>query len=166
MEKIYQDSIFLNEIVKIHFDGDIKNVEAHDVKINGNVNHNVNGLKITCNNIEGNVNAKYLYMSLEENEKEFENMKEWDKIEKRKKEIKSILENTLPDEQYYDNVLLGLLLLSKYCKKKTIISADVDVVYSISLDDAIYAGIKDEDIIQLAKLNWTIDEFDGFACFI
>ena len=38
-------------------------------------------------------------------------------------------------------------------------------IFFITLEEAIEANITDEDITELAKLNWMIDE-DSFVCFV
>lgn len=69
-----------------------------------------------------------------------------------------------------DNAIKGLRILEKYFdieKKDLIQGADHDVIWSVSVDDAIEAGLTVEDAEALALLNWTIDE-DGecFSCFV
>jgi acid stress-induced BolA-like protein IbaG/YrbA len=91
---------------------------------------------------------------------------EWEDVYKRKEEIKKIFDDVKSDLSNVDgdNAYLGLVILSKY-SKNLIQCAEHDKIYSISLEDAIEANITDADIIELAKLNWMIDE-DSFSCFV
>jgi hypothetical protein len=97
-------------------------------------------------------------------------MKDWAKIEARTEEIKSIFENTESELHKIegDNALLGLILLSKYQTKKDVLSyAEHDIIYSFSLNEVIELGVTDEDLTELARMNWHIcEEFDGLACFV
>lgn len=94
-------------------------------------------------------------------------MKDWNKIEKRTEEIEKIFEST--DSELHkikgDNAFMGLQILSKYTDN-LIQAAEHDIIYSISLDDAIELNVSDEDLIQLAKLNWMIYDGDGLACYV
>jgi hypothetical protein len=96
-------------------------------------------------------------------------MKDWKKIEAREKEIREIFERTESELHKIegDNALLGLILLSKYkTKKDVLVGADLDIIYSFSLSDVIDLGITDEDLTELARMNWHISEYDGLACFV
>lgn len=96
-------------------------------------------------------------------------MKDWEKIEARGEEIREIFENTKSELSKIegDNALLGLILLSKYKTNKDVISgADHDIIYSFSLSEVIELGITDEDLTELARMNWHISEYDGLACYV
>lgn len=96
-------------------------------------------------------------------------MKDWAKIEKRTEEINQIFENTKSELHKIegDNALLGLILLSKYKTKKDVLrSAEHDIIYSFSIDDVIELDITDEDLTELARINWHISEYDCLACFV
>jgi hypothetical protein len=96
-------------------------------------------------------------------------MKDWKKIETREEEIREIFEKTESELHKIegDNALLGLILLSKYkTKKDVLVGADLDIIYSFSLSDVIDLGITDEDLTELARMNWHISEYDGLACFV
>jgi hypothetical protein len=96
-------------------------------------------------------------------------MKDWEKIEAREEEIKNIFENTESELRKIegDNALLGLILLSKYqTKKDVLIGADHDIIYSFSIDDVIELGVTDEDLTELARMNWHISEYGGLACYV
>ena len=70
-------------------------------------------------------------------------------------------------EYEQDNALLGLNLIANYLPNKGIEGAEHDVIYSVSIDDIIAAGITEKDVIELRRLNWMISE-DGYglACFV
>ena len=60
-----------------------------------------------------------------------------------------------------DNALQGLLIISKYINHKDndlIVAAEHDIIYSVSIEDIIEAGITEEDVKQLRKLNWMIEQ--------
>jgi len=63
------------------------------------------------------------------------------------------------------NALLGLKIIEKYMPNKGIEGAEHDVIYSVELDEIIEAGITDEDLKELALLNWH-EEDGGLACFV
>ena len=93
-------------------------------------------------------------------------MKDYEKIEKRTEEILKIFEDTESDiRDKGDNAFLGLQILSKY-SKSLIEGADHDIIYSISLETAIEAGITDEDVTSLAILNWMLYDDEYFACYV
>jgi len=91
---------------------------------------------------------------------------EWEDVYERKEEIEKIFDEVDSDLSNVDgdNAYLGLVILSKY-SKNLIQCAEHDKIYSLGLEEAIEANITDEDITELAKLNWMIDE-DSFACFV
>lgn len=91
---------------------------------------------------------------------------EWEEIYERKEEIKKIFNDVTSDLSNVDgdNAYLGLVILSKY-SKNLIQCAEHDKIYSLGLEEAIEANITDDDITELAKMNWMIDE-DSFACFV
>lgn len=94
-------------------------------------------------------------------------MKDWTLIDKRTEEIRKIFDDTESELQKIDgdNAFMGLQILSKYTKN-LIQGAEHDIIYSISIEDAIELNITDEDLIQLAKLNWMIHEENDLACFV
>lgn len=80
-----------------------------------------------------------------------------------KEKIEEIFENT---ESFWeeDNAFQGLQILSEYTWN-LIQGADLDIIYSVKIDEIIKLGITEEDIIKLAKLNWFIS--DGrLSCFV
>ena len=65
------------------------------------------------------------------------------------------------------NVVSGLKIITKYLPRKGIEGAGHDIVYSVTIDEILDAGITEEDVIELRKLNWMIDESGtGLACFV
>lgn len=64
-----------------------------------------------------------------------------------------------------DNAFKGLQILSKYTDN-LIQGADHDIIYSEDVDVLIEKGIVESDVIELAKLNWTISEYEYLACFV
>jgi len=64
-----------------------------------------------------------------------------------------------------DNVLLGLNIIAKYLPNKGVEAAEHDIIYSVSVDEILAAGITEEDVIELANLNWIIED-QYLACFI
>ena len=83
--------------------------------------------------------------------------------------IEEIFENTESELHLLngkDNAFEGLKIISKYTNK-LIVGAEHDIIHSEEVENLIKAGITEEDVIQLAKLNWMIDEWDiGLACFV
>jgi len=66
-----------------------------------------------------------------------------------------------------DNAFLGLQIIRKYFPNTTIISgADHDILYSVSIDGILKAGLTEGDAIKLCKLNWGIEEIDCLSCFV
>jgi len=47
----------LNGIVEIKFEGDLANLEAHNVKVSGNVMGDVDAHNVECCNVGGNIKA-------------------------------------------------------------------------------------------------------------
>ena len=67
-----------------------------------------------------------------------------------------------------DNAIQGLLLIGKYIDYKTtdiLTSASHDKIDSVSVEDAISAGMTEQDFRELAGLNWMI-EGDYLSCFV
>jgi 3-deoxy-D-arabino-heptulosonate 7-phosphate (DAHP) synthase len=86
-----------------------------------------------------------------------------------KEKIIEIMENTESElfEIDGDNILMGLQILSNYTDGRVLQGADHDIIYGPDIDECIENGITEEDVTQLAKLNWILDsETDGFACFV
>jgi hypothetical protein len=65
-----------------------------------------------------------------------------------------------------DNAMLGLLIISKYIKGRIIQGAGHDILYSVNIEEIIKAGITQEDVKNLADLNWHCEEDEYLACFV
>lgn len=65
-----------------------------------------------------------------------------------------------------DNVIAGIDVIRKYIKSgEIIVAAGHDIIYSVTVDEIIEAGIIEEDVTKLSKLNWMV-EYDQLACFV
>lgn len=85
--------------------------------------------------------------------------------EKKLREIFETTESNLRDLEG-DNTLMGLNIIAKYCPKKGVEAAEHDIIYAARIKDVLNAGLTEEDATELAKLNWMIDEYDGFSSFV
>lgn len=66
-----------------------------------------------------------------------------------------------------DNAFKGLIIFNKYFPGKTIITgASHDEIFGPDVQECIDAGISEDDLIELAKLNWMIEDDDTFSCFV
>ncbi len=66
-----------------------------------------------------------------------------------------------------NNALMGLNIIAKYIPTAGVSGASHDVIYSVSVEDIINAGITEEDALTLRRINWMIDEdWDSLACFV
>jgi len=63
------------------------------------------------------------------------------------------------------NVYAGLKIITKYCPSEGIEGADHDIIYSVGVESLVDAGISEEDVKQLARLNWMIQN-EYLACFV
>ena len=78
-----------------------------------------------------------------------------------------IMESDIADIPEECNVFLGLKIITKYCPKDGIEGAAHDVIFSVTINKILEAGITEEDVIELRKLNWMLDEYnEGLACFV
>ncbi len=67
-----------------------------------------------------------------------------------------------------DNAYQGLQIIAKYLsplKHTLITAAEHDCIYSVSVWDLCEAGITKEDVLELLRLNWSI-EIDYLYCFV
>jgi len=64
-----------------------------------------------------------------------------------------------------DNAFKGCVIIAKYTDE-IIGAAEHDVIYSEEIDALIEAGITEEDVAALAKLNWHIGEYGCLECFV
>ena len=63
------------------------------------------------------------------------------------------------------NALKGLNIITKYFPNAGVQAAEHDIIYSVSADGLVEAGITEVDARELHALNWMIDE-DRLACFV
>ena len=64
-----------------------------------------------------------------------------------------------------DNALLGLLIIKKYLPERGVEAAEHDMIYGAEIEELVKAGITEQDVEELAKLNWSIID-DSLACFV
>lgn len=65
------------------------------------------------------------------------------------------------------NVFSGLKIITKYLPEKGIEGAEHDIIFSACVSELVEAGITEEDVVALRKLNWMIDEMgEGLACYV
>jgi hypothetical protein len=65
------------------------------------------------------------------------------------------------------NACQGLDIIRKYCPEDGIEGASHDIIFSVTIEQIVLAGITKEDAVKLASLNWMIDETGtGLACFV
>ena len=76
------------------------------------------------------------------------------------------LEGSTNSDWSGDNAMQGLLILQKYADGDVILGAEHDKIYSISPEEAINNGLTEEDAIALFKLNWGINEYEDFYCYV
>jgi hypothetical protein len=82
------------------------------------------------------------------------------------KEIEEIFEDENIKQDLLFSVFLGLEILRKYVPNADITAATHDKVYcNVDVEQACNAEITKEDIINLRRMNWMIDE-DCFAKFV
>lgn len=68
-----------------------------------------------------------------------------------------------------DNAFQGIQIIAKYIDptEKTILEgASHATIYGPDIDELIEAGITEEDVIKLRKLNWMIEDESYLACFV
>lgn len=67
-----------------------------------------------------------------------------------------------------DNAMQGLDIIRKYLPDETLIcGADHDIIYSVDVNDLVFAGITKEDATKLKNLNWMVEEeCECMACFV
>lgn len=64
-----------------------------------------------------------------------------------------------------DNAWEGLKILSKYAKN-LIQGAGHDVIWGPNIEDLVENGITEDDVRELRKLNWMIEDESYVACFV
>jgi hypothetical protein len=82
-------------------------------------------------------------------------------------QFEEIFENTDSDLGSVDgdNCYLGLQIMSKYVKN-LVHGADHDIMYGPDVRELVEAGITEEDVTMLSKLNWMINDSEYVACFV
>ncbi len=63
------------------------------------------------------------------------------------------------------NALQGLNIIDSYLPGKGIVAANHDIIYSVTVDALVGAGINKEDVVKLRELNWMTED-DSLACFV
>ena len=64
------------------------------------------------------------------------------------------------------NATQGLLIMQKYLPEKGIAGAGHDAIWGSNIEDLIDAGITEEDVIKLRKLNWMVEDDTHMSCFV
>ena len=64
-----------------------------------------------------------------------------------------------------DNAYQGLQIIAKYTNN-LIQGAEHDVIWSEDINKLIEAGITEEDVMELRRLNWMIEDESYLACFV
>ena len=78
-------------------------------------------------------------------------------------EVEQIFNDT-PSKWEGDNAFKGLKIISKYTDN-LIHAAEHDIIYSQDIHTLIENGITKEDITELAKLNWMLED-EVLACYV
>ncbi len=85
-----------------------------------------------------------------------------------KERVEEIFEEEKQNHWHGDNAFFGLKILEKYIdprEEDLITGAQHDQIFSIGVEDAVNAGLTEEDVIKLREYNWMIEE-DAFSCFV
>lgn len=64
-----------------------------------------------------------------------------------------------------DNAYQGCQIIAKYTDN-IIHGAGKDEIYSTDVDELIEAGVTEEDVKELRRLNWMCNEGDYLSCFV
>lgn len=66
-----------------------------------------------------------------------------------------------------DNAVQGLLIIGKYIKDRDLIcGAEHDIIYSVTMEEVVKAGITLADATTLRKLNWMLHCHSYLACYV
>lgn len=76
-----------------------------------------------------------------------------------------LMEEDISADWEGDNAYKGLTILSKYTED-LIQGARHDTIWSEDIDVLIEKGITEEDVKELRRLNWRVDEGGYLACFV
>ena len=84
-----------------------------------------------------------------------------------KEEFIELFENTESDlgSVEGDNCFLGLLIMSEYTQN-LVHGADHDKVYGPDIEVLTEAGITEDGVVELSKLNWSIEDGYYLMCFV
>lgn len=64
-----------------------------------------------------------------------------------------------------DNAFQGLQIISKYTNN-LIQGANHDIIYSEDISILVDNGITEEDVKELRRLNWMVEDDSYLACFV
>lgn len=64
-----------------------------------------------------------------------------------------------------DNAFEGLRIMCKYVNN-LIQGANHDIIYGPNIEELIEAGITEEDVADIRKLNWMVEDDSYLACFV
>lgn len=82
-------------------------------------------------------------------------------------ELNTILEEDFAGSWEGDNALQGLKVISEYFPNKTVlVGADHDIIYSVSAEDLLEAGLTEEHAWELSRLNWMLYDDYYMACYV
>jgi len=82
-------------------------------------------------------------------------------------ELRTILDEDHAGRWEGDNALQGLKVISEYFPNKTVLEgADHDIIYSVSAEDLLEAGLTEPHAWELSRLNWMLYEDYYMACFV
>jgi len=80
-------------------------------------------------------------------------------------EFVDIIDNTDRDRTATSVIYKGLSIMREYIPEADIHASGHDVVYSVTVQELVDAGISKYDVLQLAALGWRID-FESMAHFV
>ena len=63
------------------------------------------------------------------------------------------------------NAVNGLMIIQKYIPTRGVTGADHDVIFSVTSEEILSAGITEDDANELRMYNWMLDD-DRLACFV
>lgn len=64
-----------------------------------------------------------------------------------------------------DNAFEGLCIMHKYVHN-LIQGANHDIIYGPNIEELIEAGITEEDVATIRKLNWMVEDESYVSCFV
>lgn len=72
--------------------------------------------------------------------------------------FEEIFDTTESDYTQNSKIFKGLDIIRKWLPNADIEAAEHDIVYAADVDELIEAGITEDDVREIAKLAWHIDE--------